>query len=484
MTPAQSPYGCRAYYDQAPDVANQLRTFGGWDVYGEFTDNPFNYSTHSGDTAPASDSYQGARVSGALMSYSDYVVFGPHLFGGTNVIGSSYLTGAVGSVVTQMQNVTQATLSASLGSVVATGPAGIPSSGPGTAANENQTVTYSPAGYDPIYGAWNLDAYNNEVNAALTPGTSLPLVHPVFVINNYTSSQLPAALSTGTGASPNYYATVDAANQRLWVTVNGTDSSSISLVAKIKNDFTGTGNTDLLFQNTSSGSLALWALNGATITSKLIIGLEANTAWQIVGTGDFNGDGNIDLLWHNNSTGAVVVWLMNGTTFVSSKVIATVADTDWNIYATGDFNRDGKPDLVWQNSSTGQIVVWLMNGTTHVSTATVGTETNSNWKIVSAADFSGNGNTDLLWQNNSTGAIVVWFLNGTTYTSAQVIGTESNTHWKIVGTGDLNGDGKPDLLWQNNSTNSIVVWYMNDTTFLSSAVIGASPNTNWQIRNK
>jgi hypothetical protein len=455
---------------------------GGWDVYGEYTDSVFNYSTHSSDTAPASASYQGTpRESGALMSYSTYIVFGPHLLGTTNVIGSSYKTGAVGTVVTQMEHVTHAALSASLGAVTTSGPAGIPSSGPATAANENQTVTYSPAGYDPIYGAWNLNAFNNETNATLTPAANLPLLNPVFVLNGYTASQLPAAISTGT----NYFATIDPAHQRLWITVNRTASaaSPVNVVTKIKNDFTATGNTDLLWQNTSTGQADIWLLNGTTLSSSKLIGSQS-TAWTGAGTGDFNGDGNIDLLWHNTSNGEVLVWYMNGLTYLSQKVIATVSDTNWNLFATGDFNGDGKPDLLWQNRSTGQVVIWLMNGATHVSTATVGTEGNLDWKIVGTGDFKGDGNTDILWQDTATGQVMVWYMNGPSYVSLKVIATESDTAWRIAGVGDFNGNGKPDLLWQNSSTGGIVVWFMNGVTFVSSKVVGTESNTTWQLENK
>ena len=34
--------------------------------------------------------------------------------------------------------------------------------------------------------------------------------------------------------------------------------------------------------------------------------------WHAVGTGDFNGDGKSDILWQNTSTGQVSIWEMDG----------------------------------------------------------------------------------------------------------------------------------------------------------------------------
>jgi len=63
---------------------------------------------------------------------------------------------------------------------------------------------------------------------------------------------------------------------------------------------------------------------------------------------DFNGDGKADVLWQNTS-GSRALWLMNGSTFGSSIFLPSVA-TSWKIVGSGDFNGDNKPDILWQNS--------------------------------------------------------------------------------------------------------------------------------------
>ncbi len=169
------------------------------------------------------------RVNGMLMAYSVFIVLGPHS-------GSypTYFSGAVGQQVVQMENAAAAKLSASTGGVTTSGPAGagINASDPvinGAAA----AIQYTPAGYNPTYATWEIDASGNAVNAILTPAAGQPLVNPVFVVNNYTLGKLPASIAVGAGhtvAGTDYFATVDTAGQRLWITVNRSISGALNLV--------------------------------------------------------------------------------------------------------------------------------------------------------------------------------------------------------------------------------------------------------------
>ncbi|MBF0539480.1 MAG: VCBS repeat-containing protein [Nitrospirae bacterium] len=130
---------------------------------------------------------------------------------------------------------------------------------------------------------------------------------------------------------------------------------------------------------------------------------------------DFDGDGKSDILWQNTLTGDVYLWLMNGTKFSS---LGSPGKTDyyWQVVGVGDFNGDGKADILFQNYSTGDIGIWLMNGTKFSSLGSPG-ETDYNWQIAGVGDFDGDGKSDILWQNASTSEFVVWLMNGTSYTS-------------------------------------------------------------------
>jgi hypothetical protein len=174
------------------------------------------YNKHYDD--PLGKIESGSRADGLLMAYSVFVVFGTHTGG--------YANGTVGQQVIQMENATRASLSAAIGAVETSGPAGV-----GNASSA--TIAYTPAGYNPTYSSWEIAAATNAVDATLTPAANYPLDHPLFVINGYASSQLPAIIAVGAGltnAGIDYFATVDTAGQRLWITVNRLVASPLNLV--------------------------------------------------------------------------------------------------------------------------------------------------------------------------------------------------------------------------------------------------------------
>ncbi len=65
----------------------------------------------------------------------------------------------------------------------------------------------------------------------MNPAAGAPLDHPVIVIKGYTSPVLPDSISINGVSQPgvNYFASVDAAGQRLFITVNQSVSAALSL---------------------------------------------------------------------------------------------------------------------------------------------------------------------------------------------------------------------------------------------------------------
>jgi hypothetical protein len=261
---------------------------GGFDDYGDSSLNVTQYSRHSDD--PLNSPLAGTRADGLLMAYSTFIVLGPH--------SGSYLAGAAGQAVTQMENAAVATLSASTGTVATSGPAGV-----GAAASA--TISYVPSGYNPTYAAWELAAAQNAVAATLTPAMGKALDHPVFAVDGYTASALPASIAiNGRGASGvDYFASLDTAGKRLWITVNQATASPINLSvaapapppapavsAVIKNGAsitltlqTLTGHTYQL-QQTASLSPAAWQNTGSAQTGN---GAALNFTATAPGTGQF-----------------------------------------------------------------------------------------------------------------------------------------------------------------------------------------------------
>ena len=244
------------------------------------------------------------------------------------------------------------------------------------------------------------------------------------------------------------------------------------------NDLDADGKPDITWQNTSSGDLGFWLMNGMTFSAWVGLGI-IPTTWRVAATADFNADGQTDLLWENTSTGERYIWFMNGTTF-SSGVSLGIVSTDLRMASAGDFNGDGKPDILWENTVTGKRVIWFMNGTTRTSSFNLGIVT-TDWRIVGVADFNADGNPDILFENTGTGERFVWFMNGAVYSSGLSLGIVS-TDWHIAAVADYNGDGQPDLLWENTVSGDRGFWLMNGTTF-SSWVDLAVVTTDWRISN-
>ena len=235
-------------------------------------------------------------------------------------------------------------------------------------------------------------------------------------------------------------------------------------------DFNGDCKSDILWQNSGTGLVYTWLMNGSAIGSQA--GAEAvspSTGWVIQGVGDFNGDGMADVLWQNTTSGEVYIWFMNGSTIASQAEVSVVSPSSgWNIAGVGDFNDDGNADILWQNSTSGEIYIWFMNGSTIASQAEVSVVSpTSGWSIVGVGDFNGDGSADILWENDMSGQVYIWLMNGTTITSQGGVESGLSPNWAVLGIGDFDGNGTSDILWQNSSTGEVYIWLMSGLTITS-----------------
>ena len=247
----------------------------------------------------------------------------------------------------------------------------------------------------------------------------------------------------------------------------------------VPGDFNGDGIPDLLFQNTNTGQLSVWFMNGAAAPQGgSFVSPAQSAAWHAVSDGDFNGDGKPDILFQNSSTGQLAIWLMNGTT-AGSGVLLPNAPSGYNAVAVNNFGN-GTSDILFQNASTGQLAIWFMTGTTPTSGAFVNQTPSSGWKAVGTGDFNADGKPDIVLQNSSTGQLAVWFMNGATTTGGAFLSPSQSAAWRCVAVLDLNKDGKPDLVFQNTSTGQLAYWLMNGTTASGGGFL-PSQATGWQV---
>jgi len=142
------------------------------------------------------------------LSYSVFIVLDKHSLDPVN------------SQVVQIERVQKTILTASTGTVVTSGPAGI---------GRSDTVTYAPAGYDHVYSTWNIRANNNNQATFTLNPTQGALINPIVVIHNYRAVNAPERITINGAtkiADVDYFASVDPSTQRLWITLNGSFSGS------------------------------------------------------------------------------------------------------------------------------------------------------------------------------------------------------------------------------------------------------------------
>ena len=91
----------------------------------------------------------------------------------------------------------------------------------------------------------------------------------------------------------------------LWET-DGTVGGTFEIVPS-----TG-GHSDILMQNTSSGEVSVWEMNGNNIIGGGPVA-DPGPSWHAIGTG---GGSSSDILMQNTSSGQVSIWDMNGNNII------------------------------------------------------------------------------------------------------------------------------------------------------------------------
>ncbi|HYM61753.1 MAG TPA: fibronectin type III domain-containing protein [Thermoanaerobaculia bacterium] len=221
-------------------------------------------------------------------SYATYVVLGRHS------------DAPVESQVAQVETMQSVTATASVGTVLTMGPAGV-------ARPDN--VTYVPAGYNHVYGALAFSAAANQldVNVAVGAGT---LSKPLMIVSNYTAGYPAGVTLNGAtlNADTDYYASLRPAASELWITLNrnltGASnriqiSSTTRLAAPHNLAATASSTTQvgLTWSSVpgasgyeiwrSSGNTAFAFLTATGVTSYSDSGLSANTTYlyEVLATG-------------------------------------------------------------------------------------------------------------------------------------------------------------------------------------------------------
>lgn len=148
-------------------------------------------------------------------------------------------------------------------------------------------------------------------------------------------------------------------NSQLTSNQPGSASWRIAAVADINAD----GWQDLLWQNLDTGLIAYWTMDGVSFRGgDLFASQPGGSVWRLTSATDLDGDGDADLFFQNTRSGKVVGWEMEGTEFVGGLAINDQAlDPKWQVVAVQDMDGDTNPDFVWQNAETGRGGIWFLD---------------------------------------------------------------------------------------------------------------------------
>ena len=319
---------------------------------------------------------------------------------------------------------------------------------------------------------------------------------PTSVASGSASPQIPLNI----GANPAITITVTAPDGVTTKTYMVTITRSNVIPSE---DVNSDGKSDLVFQNTGTGQVYAWFLDGtgASINFSTGSGIKSTGylyggslfGWQLMGIADVNGDGIPDLVFQNIGTGQVYAYFLDGSgasvDFVTGRGIKGTGYLyagsllGWRLAGIADVNGDGNPDLLFQNTGTSQVYAWFLDGTGASINFATGAGIKGTgylyggslvgWQLAGIADVNGDGIADLIFQNTGTGQVYAWFLDGTGAsinfgTGSGIKGTGylyggSLVGWQLTSISDVNGDGIPDLLFQNTGTGQIYAWFLDGT---------------------
>jgi hypothetical protein len=135
-----------------------------------------------------------------------------------------------------------------------------------------------------------------------------------------------------------------------------------------------------------------WELNGTDVTGGGTVVPNPGPDWKALGIEGGAGQAESEILWQNTSSGQVSIWRMNGSDPVSGAPFEDNPGPSWKAIGTGDSS-----EILWQNAD-GQVSIWETNGNDVTGgglvTAAGGTtplNAGPNWKAVGTQNFRGRG---------------------------------------------------------------------------------------------
>ncbi|MCB2185313.1 MAG: discoidin domain-containing protein [Deltaproteobacteria bacterium] len=136
------------------------------------------------------------------------------------------------------------------------------------------------------------------------------------------------------------------------------NSSALATLGLI--DFNGDGQADRVAYNSSNGEVRLTVAGREAAWQ--VAQADGTVSWLLKGVADFDGDGKSDLLWQDPASGTVAIWFMDGLTVSSQPLVGTLTEQGWSLAQLLDADHDQQADILWRQADSGKSSLWLMDG--------------------------------------------------------------------------------------------------------------------------
>ncbi len=314
-----------------------------------------------------------------------------------------------------------------------------------------------------------------------------PALRQIFYIGDgHNDFGIQQRILVPTGATRLYLGPMDGYS---WNNNIGSFTGQMKIIPKsVVMDLNGDNLNDLLLQNSVTGTVDYWLLNGSTITAAGIVSNGTDNKWKVVATPDINSDDSPDILLQYQSAGAyakgsVQYWKMNGTTIAKTGILWNATDTNWQLVTTMQIN--GVTVAILQHAVNGTVYYWTIYSDFTIGPSGFIQSTNiPDWKVVAHPDWMGDGMPTFLLQNQTNGSLYYWNynLNMTRVTTGYLYNGNLG-NWKVVGTPDINRDGMADILFQDPTTGAVFCWLLGAShQIIGGGYLWQGGDANWKIK--
>ena len=297
-----------------------------------------------------------AKFSGhPYQSYSVATVIGLHS------------ASAVQARVTRTERILAATLTATTGTLVSSGPGGV---------GRTDNVVYSKTGYNALYGAYELTAAAGAFGITLNSAGAIR--NPTFIVRGM--GGLPAQISldgTTLVADQGYFASYDAATQSLWLTVNTNWTGSHTLAS-------GAGVPPAVAVTVAPATATVGAGSSTTLTATVTHAANTAVTWSVV---EASG-GSVSTSGVYTAPTVLGTYNVRATSVADASKSAQATITVANLAPAYTYIYQSGLKGGWSDASWGATVNFSAGTQGHSGTATAEVSIPNAWQGLALGDIS------------------------------------------------------------------------------------------------